>query len=214
MQSFWADLRTQRWDDHRFYHHSRINQSLHFLSALSFITAYVMMFKDPVMAALIGWLIAMVSRQSGHFFFEPKGYDDVNHATHEHKEDIKVGYNLRRKVILHAVWAAVPLVLWADPTFFGFFTPAHGGMEFVRHVGELWLFVGAGALVFRTVQLFFLKDVQTGLVWMTKILTDPFNDAKIYCKAPLYLLRGELIDPMGEVGDHDSEGRPIEGRPA
>ena len=214
MQSFWAELRTQRWDDHRFYHHSRINQSLHFLSALSFITAYVMMFKDPVMAALIGWLIAMVSRQSGHFFFEPKGYDDVNNATHEHKEDIKVGYNLRRKMILHLVWAAVPLVLWADPTFFGFFTPPHGGMEFVRHVGELWLFVGAGALVFRTVQLFFLKDVQTGLVWMTKILTDPFNDAKIYCKAPLYLLRGELIDPMGEVAGHDSEGRPIEGRPA
>ena len=98
MQSFWAELRTQRWDDHRFYHHSRINQSLHFLSALSFIVAYLMMFKDPVMAALIGWLIAMVSRQSGHFFFEPKGYDDVNAATHEHKEDIKVGYNLRRKI--------------------------------------------------------------------------------------------------------------------
>ncbi|MEA3174983.1 MAG: hypothetical protein QOF42_2394, partial [Gammaproteobacteria bacterium] len=148
------------------------------------------------------------------FFFEPKGYDDVNHATHEHKEDIKVGYNLRRKVILHVVWAAVPLVLWADPTFFGFFTAPHGAMEFVRHVGELWLFVGAGALIFRTVQLFFLKDVQTGLVWMTKILTDPFNDAKIYCKAPLYLLRGELIDPMGEVAGHDSEGRPAGGRPA
>jgi hypothetical protein len=204
MQSFWAELRTQRWDDHRFYHHSRINQSLHFLSALSFIVAYLMMFKDPVMAALIGWLIAMVSRQSGHFFFEPKGYDEVNQASHEHKEDIKVGYNLRRKIILHAVWALVPPALWADPTFFGFFAPPRSGMEFARHVGELWLFVGAGALILRTVQLFFLRDVRTGLVWMTKILTDPFNDAKIYCKAPLYLLRGELIDPMGEVAKHDS----------
>ena len=73
MQSFWAELRTQRWDDHRYYHHSRINQSLHLLSALSFLCAYVMLFKDPVIAALIGWLVAMVSRQSGHFFFEPKG---------------------------------------------------------------------------------------------------------------------------------------------
>ncbi len=45
-------------------------------------------------------------------------------------------------------------------------------------------------------QLFFIKDVQTGLVWMTKILTDPFHDIKLYHKAPLYLLRGELIDPM------------------
>src|ERR1022692_3042522 len=108
MQSFWRALQTQRWDDHRYYHHSRINQSLHFLSAISFIVAYVMLFKDPVVAALIGWLVAMISRQSGHFFFEPKGFDEVNQASHEHKEDIKVGYNLRRKVILHAVWALSP----------------------------------------------------------------------------------------------------------
>jgi hypothetical protein len=199
MRSFWAELRTQRWDDHRYYHHSRINQSLHFLSAVSFIVAYAMMFKDPVISALIGWLVAMVSRQSGHFFFEPKGYDEVNRATHEHKEDIKVGYNLRRKMILHLVWAVTPAVLWLDPTFFGLFQPHSGGEEFVRHVGEIWLIVGIGALLFRTLQLFFLKDVQTGLVWLTKIITDPFHDVKLYCKAPLYLMRGELIDPMGEV---------------
>ena len=31
---------------------------------------------------------------------------------------------------------------------------------------------------------------------MTKIVTDPFHDIKLYYKAPFYLLRGELIDPM------------------
>ena len=194
MHKFLTELRTQRWDDHRFYHHSRINQSLHLLSAVSFLAAYIMMFKDPVAAALIGWLVSMVSRQSGHFFFEPKGYDAANQVTHEYKEEIKVGYNLRRKVILHAVWAAVPLILWLNPTFFGFAKPWNGGEEFVRRVGEIWLFLGIGALLFRTVHLFFLRDVQTGLVWLTKIVTDPFNDVKLYCKAPLYLLRGELIE--------------------
>jgi hypothetical protein len=206
MQEFFEELRTQRWDDHRFYHHSRINQSLHFLSACSFLVAYVMMFADPVKAALIGWLVAMVSRQSGHFFFEPKGYDEVNQATHEHKEAIKVGYNLRRKVILHAVWALIPLLLWMNPAFFGFFPPSTGLASFVRHTGELWLIVGVGALLLRTVQLFFLKDVQTGLVWLTKIITDPFNDFKIYCKSPLYLLRGELMDPgelIESAGSHE-----------
>ncbi len=206
MQKFLLELRTQRWDDHRYYHHSRINQSLHFLSACSFLVAYVMVFTDPVKAALIGWLVAMVSRQSGHFFFEPKGYDEVNQATHEHKEAIKVGYNLRRKIILHAVWALIPLLLWVNPTFFGFFPPSSGLASFVRRTGELWLIVGIGALLFRTVQLFFLKDVQTGLVWLTKIITDPFNDFRIYCKSPLYLLRGELMDP-GELiepaGNHE-----------
>ncbi len=197
MQGFWAELRTQRHDDHRYYHHSRINQSLHLLSAISFLAAYVMAFSDPVAAALIGWLIAMVSRQSGHFFFEPKGYDEVNQATHEHKERIKVGYNLRRKVVLHLVWALSPLILWADPTCFGVFAAHADGVEFVRHVGAIWLVVGIGALLLRTVQLFFIRDVRTGLVWLTKIATDPFHDVRLYCKSPLYLLRGELIDPMG-----------------
>jgi hypothetical protein len=202
MQSFWAELRTQRWDDHRYYHHSRINQSLHLLSAVSFIVAYVTAFADPARSALIGWLVSMVSRQSGHFFFEPKGYDEVNRASHEYKEDIKVGYNLRRKVVLHAIWALSPALLWLDPTIFGLCAPPTGAAEFVRRVGEIWLVVGVGALLFRTVHLFFLKDVQTGLVWLTKIVTDPFNDVKTYWKSPLYLMRGELIDPMGDVEAH------------
>ena len=202
MQSFWAELRTQRWDDHRYYHHSRINQSLHLLSAVSFIVAYVTAFADPARSALIGWLVSMVSRQSGHFFFEPKGYDVVNRASHAYKEDIKVGYNLRRKVILHAIWALSPALLWLDPTVFGLFAPPTGAAEFVRRVGEIWLVVGIGALLFRTVHLFFLKDVRTGLVWLTKIITDPFNDVKTYWKSPLYLMRGELIDPMGDVEAH------------
>ena len=72
MQSFLEALKKQRWDDHRYYHHSRINQSLHLVSALSFLAAYFTIFSSPVASALIGWLGAMVSRQVGHFFFEPK----------------------------------------------------------------------------------------------------------------------------------------------
>src|SRR5450756_2393112 len=119
MQRFMTALRTQRWDDHRYYHHSRINQSLHFVSAVSFMVGYAMMFFDPVASALIGWLVSMTSRQAGHFFFEPRGYDHINQATHEYKEEIKVGYNLRRKVVLMSIWAASPLVLYFDPTLFG-----------------------------------------------------------------------------------------------
>src|SRR6202049_4349353 len=148
MQSFWAELRTQRWDDHRYYHHSRINQSLHLLSAVSFIIAYVTAFADPAKSALSGWLVSMVSRQSGHFFFEPKGYDAVNRATHEHKEDIKVGYNLKRKIVLLSLWALSPLVLWLDPTLLGIFARPAGQGQFLRHIGQLWLTLGFGALLF------------------------------------------------------------------
>ena len=198
MHAFLAELKKQRWDDHRYYHHSRINQTLHLVSALSFLTAYVFIFTNPAAAALIGWLVAMVTRQLGHFVFESKDYDEVNHATHAHKEDIKVGYNLRRKVVLLSIWGASPLVLWLDPTLFGIFAPATSNAEWVRHVGELWLAVGIGGLLFRMLQLFVQQSVRTGLVWVTKILTDPFHDIKLYYRAPLYLLRGELIDPMVE----------------
>ena len=203
IKEFAEALRTQRWDDHRFYHHSRINQTLHFISASSFLCAYVMLFFYPVAAALIGWLVAMTTRQAGHFFFEPKGFDEVNQVTHEYKEEIKVGYNLRRKIVLLAIWALSPAVLLIDPTLFGAFTPAQGTAEFVAQVGKMWLVLGASGLLFRTVQLFFVRDVQTGLVWMTKIVTDPFHDIKLYYKAPFYLLRGELIDPM----THAQHGR-------
>jgi len=199
MHAFLAELRKQRWDDHRYYHHSRINQSLHLVSALSFLTAYVFIFTSPVAAALIGWLVAMVTRQAGHFFFESKDYDEVNQATHAHKEDIKVGYNLRRKVVLLSIWVVSPLVLWLDPTLFGIYGPTPGHADFLRHVCQIWLALGAGALLFRTVQLCLQQRVLTGLVWFTKILTDPFHDVKLYCRAPLYLLRGELVDPMDDV---------------
>jgi hypothetical protein len=195
MKEMLQALKVQRWDDHRYYHHSRINQSLHFVSATSFLCAYGLLFFQPVAAALVGWLLAMTSRQVGHFFFEPKGYDHVNQATHEHKEEIKVGYNLRRKVVLLSIWALSPLALLVDPTLLGIFAPASGFADQVRQVGLVWLVLGIGGLLFRTVQLFFVRDVQTGLVWMIKILTDPFHDLKLYHKAPLALLRGELIDP-------------------
>ena len=42
MHSFFETLATQRWDDHRYYHHSRINQTLHLISAISFVCAYVL----------------------------------------------------------------------------------------------------------------------------------------------------------------------------
>ena len=196
MNSFLQTLELQRWDDHRYYHHSRINQALHLLSAASFLCAYVLVFTRPAAAALVGWLLAMTSRQIGHFFFEPKGYDEVNQATHEYKEEIKVGYNLKRKVVLMTIWALSPLPLYFDPTLLGLFEPHAGAAEFIAHVGQVWLMIGIGGLVYRTVQLFFLKDVQTGMVWMTKILTDPFHDIKLYYKAPIQLLRGELFDTM------------------
>lgn len=193
MNTFLEALRVQRWDDHRYYHHSTINQSLHLVSALSFLAGYVLLFTDPAIAALVGWLVAMTSRQIGHFFFEPKTYDVVNQATHAHKEAIKVGYNLHRKVVLMSVWAASPALFWLDPSLFGWMQPHTSGIELLRNIGLLWLVIGAAGLAFRTIQLALTQSVMTGIVWVAKILTDPFHDIKLYWKAPLYVLRRQFV---------------------
>jgi hypothetical protein len=194
--TFRQALAEQRWDDHRYYHHSRINQSLHLVSALSFITAYALLFTEPAAAVLLAWLVAMPSRQLGHFFFEPKGYDHANQATHEYKEQVKVGYNLYRKIVLLSIWILSPLLLLVDPSLLGLLEPGTDWYAVVNNISMIWLVIGAGAVLFRTVHLFLLRDVQTGLVWATKILTDPFHDVKLYHSAPLYVLRGELFDPI------------------
>ena len=209
--SFREELHLQRWDDHRYYHHSRINQSLHLVSAICFLTCYLLLFFNPGVAAMLGWIVAMCARQIGHFFFEPRAYDEVNHATHDHKEEIKVGYNLRRKRILQGLWAISPFVLWYNPKFFGLFSEGHANFDgYVENLAMLWLLLAIGALFARTVHLFFIRNVQTGLVWATKIITDPFHDFKIYLKSPLYLLKGELIDPMlyirGSMAGDGEEG--------
>ncbi|PAV25183.1 hypothetical protein C8D92_101259 [Tamilnaduibacter salinus] len=201
MMNVFQELQEQRWDDHRYYHQSRINQSLHLLSAFSFLTAYAYLTINPVVSALMGWGLAMVSRQIGHFFFEPKDYDKVNRVTHEHKEDIKVGYNLKRKVVLLSIWALTPVVLWFQPAMFGLMEPFSGWSGYLYSLSVLWIGLGGAALVFRTVQLFFIRDVSTGLVWFLKILTDPFHDIKMYYRSPFYLMRGQLIDPMTEVSE-------------
>jgi hypothetical protein len=193
MTSFLETLRIQRWDDHRYYHHSLVNQSLYLLSAVSFVIAYLLMFNDPWLAALIGWLVSMTSRQIGHFFFEPRDYDVVNQATDAYKEAIKVGYNIRRKIVLMTVWALSPLYLLLDPGIFGLVPRPGSWLEYFQHLGYLWFAVGVSGLLFRTVQLFFIKDCMTGLAWATKIVTDPFHDIKLYYKSPLRLVRGGLI---------------------
>jgi len=202
MTGFLEHLKEQRWDDHRYYHHSRVNQSLHLVSAMSFVCAYATAFRDPASASLIGWLVAMTSRQIGHLFFEPKTYDIVNQATHEYKEAIKVGYNLRRKIVLLTIWALSPLCLVLDPTLFGLVNRPATITGFLRHVGYLWLALGVGALLFRTIHLFFISNAQTGIVWATKILTDPFHDIKLYYRAPAYLMRGEFFDYPVAEGQH------------
>jgi hypothetical protein len=194
MTSLQQTLQTQRFDDYRYYHQSRINQTLHLISAAIFLFCYALLFRDPALAGLVGWL-AMLTRQTGHFFFEPNGYDAANGVSNDYKEAVKVGYNQKRKIVLLVVWGLVPVALVLAPTLFGLFAAPVARMDFIRHVGILWLAVGIGGGLFRIIQLFATRGAATGLTWAYKVLTDPFHNIALYWRSPLALLRGELIDP-------------------
>ncbi|MFN9120180.1 MAG: hypothetical protein ACK5X5_00050, partial [bacterium] len=111
----------------------------------------------------------------------------------EYKEAIKVGYNIRRKVVLMAAWLLVPVVLWplsADDA---------GTGEFLNSLGLWWLALAVAGLLLRVIQLWFKQNLLTGVTWALKIITDPFHDIRLSYKAPWYVLRGEFIDPMPHV---------------
>jgi hypothetical protein len=199
MQTLREQLAVQRWDDHRLYHHSRINQSLHLISALAFIFSYVMLFINPVVASLVAWSVSMTTRQAGHFFFEPRGYDHVNQMTDAHKEDIKVGYNIQRKIVLMSIWLAVPFVAYFYPSSLEWAVSSHENHDLVGLTAMWWLYLGAAGLLFRMMQLWIQDSLLSSLAWGLKIITDPFHDVKLYYKAPFYLMKGELIDPMEHV---------------
>ncbi|MEQ6884640.1 hypothetical protein [Salicola sp. Rm-C-2C1-2] len=199
------ELEEQRWDDHRYYHQSRINQSLHLVSALSFLTAYFYLAVNPMISAFMGWGVAMVTRQIGHFFFEPHDYDNVNRVSHSYKEQIKVGYNLKRKVVLLSIWGLSPVILWMTPGFFGLVQAQTSWNGYLYNLSLIWIALGMAALLFRTFQLFFIRDVTTGLIWLLKIITDPLNDIRMYYRSPFYLMRGQLIDPMDDLDPPQSE---------
>ena len=202
-KGFLATLAEQRWDDHRYYHQSRINQSLHLLSGCMFlVTYYFLLTKDPIRAAFLGWVGAMVSRQTGHFVFEPTGYDELNGASNATKEEIKVGFNFTRKVLILVAWALTPVVLYFVPSFFGLFAPWNDQHSYFYNLSVLWIGLGIFGLLARTAWLCATRRAIDGLAWCTKILTDPFHDIYLYHKSPLYLLKGELIDPMYHVRSH------------
>lgn len=205
MTEFFKKVQKLQWDDHRYYHQCRINQTLHLISAMSFLVAYVMLFIDPAISGIIGWAVGMVTRQSGHIFFEPRGFDNINNATYEHKESIKVGFNMRRKAVIIGVWLSLPVLLLVSPTLFGLLNSYAG--SYWHNVGLMWLALGAAGLMFRTVHLFYLRSPVWGLAWATKILLDPFHNIAEYWRSPLALIRQgryETVESMSETALHNS----------
>ena len=164
-KSFWEEVDEIRHDDYRYYHQSRINQSLHLFSAICFLVTYALIPFEPALAALLGWVVAMCSRQAGHFFFEPNGYDVVHQMTFRQKEAVKVGFSQNRKIVLLLAWVTIPLVLWFSPTLFGHLPAFASTRGYLDRVGLGWFALAGVGLLGRTCWLMATRSVQTGAAW-------------------------------------------------
>src|SRR5262249_60143451 len=94
---------------------------------------------DMAAAVWVGWIAAWFSRQIGHFFFEPKDYDVRNAMSYQEKEDVKVGYNLKRKVMLLSAFLAAPALPYLAPGLFGLIRPYTQVGSFLGDLTRLWL---------------------------------------------------------------------------
>lgn len=196
MQDFWKKIQQLQWDDHRYYHQCRINQTLHFISAISFLVAYGLLFIDPAAAGIVGWVVGMVTRQSGHIFFEPRGYDAINGATDAHKERYQSG--LQYAPQSHSDWCVVVAARVALAQ------PQHGGLDSAcqRHrrlparCGLVLVGAGGGWLGVPHPAPVLFAGAVWGLAWAAKILLDPFHNVAIYWQSPLALMRGQRYDPI------------------
>jgi hypothetical protein len=98
-----------------------------------------------------------------------------------------------------SIWAAVPLAIWLEPSVFSWAVPEDDQDSFVRMVGFYWLALGVAGLLFRVAQLIIQDNFVVAFSWAFKIITDPFHDLVLYAKSPVYLLKGQLIDPMEHI---------------
>ncbi len=62
-----------------------------------------------------------------------------------------------------SAWALSPALLWLSPSLFGLIEPAQGLSGFLHDVGLLWLALGVAGIVFRVLQLWWQRDLLTGL---------------------------------------------------
>ena len=161
VKDFLDALRLQRWDDHRYYHHSRINQSLHFVSAAQLPRRLRHALHQPGHGR--GHRLAGVD---GHAPVRPlllraQGYDHVNQATPRAQggDQGRLQPAAQGRADRH-LGAGAAARCSSIRTLLGVFEPAADRAALLEQVGLIWLFVGVGGLLFRTVHLFFIRDVQ------------------------------------------------------
>ena len=171
--SFYTEIMQRKHDDHVASHSNMINQFFHLLSSTAFIICYVWLFFDLTSAMCVG-LASLSIRQFGHAILEPPCHD---------KEQALLGFNTRDKSLLVGCYVLVPLAY-----LFLKGTHAGGSMSLLSIIAYLWFLLTVIAVLGHTALVAWKHDFRSSMIWLVKLVTDPFTDIAAYYRSPLRLL--------------------------
>jgi glutamate-1-semialdehyde 2,1-aminomutase len=131
-----------------------------------FIFCYAILPIDLTMAMLLG-VTALLVRQFGHAVLEPACHDE---------EALLLGYTTPNKTMILVTYLAIPVALVALSgvwTLRGIVAQADG-------IALQWFRWTMAVVLGRVVYLIWKHDFQIAMIWLIKLVTDPFTDIVAY----------------------------------
>jgi len=171
---FYTEIMQRKHDDHVASHSNMINQFFHLLSSTAFIICYFWSFFDLTSAMCVG-LASLSLRQFGHAILEPPCHD---------KEKALLGFNTRDKSLLVGCYVLVPIAY----LFFKGTSSVGESSSLISVIAHLWFLLTLIAVLGHTALVAWKYDFRSSMIWLIKLLTDPFTDIAAYYKSPRRLL--------------------------
>jgi len=176
LQQFYAEVMRRKVDDHHASHSHLVNQFFHLISSSIFIYCYILAFTDLAKATCFG-LASLFLRQFGHAIIEPPCHD---------KEEVLLGFNTRNKTLIVVGYGLIPIVhmLGADAW------TLEGLKPLLTPVAEQWFFLTLAVVLGRVLYLIWEHNFGLSMVWLIKLMTDPFTDIVAYYPSAYGAVKG------------------------
>ena len=161
----------QRWDDHRYYHHSRINQSLHLVSALELRVRLRLLFVDPAWPRCSAGCVVDDHAPGRPLLLRAARATTTStrRPTSTRKRSRSATTCAARSCCSSAVGAGAAGAAGSTATLLRPVRRRRSARRLVHDVGMVWLALGVGGLLFRTVQLFVIaRRADRRWSWMTE----------------------------------------------
>jgi glutamate-1-semialdehyde 2,1-aminomutase len=112
-------------------------------------------------------LVSLSLRQFGHAILEPPSHD---------KEQKLLGFNTRDKSLLVAGYLLIPVICLIKAGSLDLETL----VSMMPVVAHLWFYLTVAVVLGHAVLLVWKYDFRSSMIWLVKLVTDPFTDIAAY----------------------------------